>query len=94
MGVWDLCAPLITEKRKKAFNVLYLRRDFERLALKSWLYQYHLGYKVPITILNENSGLTKILPDKDGVDIVCDRMKKLERKSEKKTKKDLRQILS
>lgn len=98
LDVYDVCLPYIIKRRKESgryiqnkssnIELLYLRRDLERLALKSWLYQYSLCFKVPIKVIigknnqNENGDFFSVIdPDKTGKKTVRARIKYLKRKT-------------
>lgn len=80
MNVWDVCAPFIAEKRIAADNVIYLRRDLERLALESWLYQCSLGFRKPINVLDNEHAVTKVQPNPAGERVVRHRIRALRRR--------------
>jgi hypothetical protein len=81
LQVWDICAPYISKRRSEYQNTIYFRRDLERLALESWIYQYNLGFKIPVTILDENSKPQKYNHDKETLDKVKNRIKQLKREN-------------
>jgi hypothetical protein len=58
---WNLCAPYVAQRRALE-NTSYIRRDFERLALQSWLYQANSGASVPISFIENQSELRVLHP--------------------------------
>jgi len=81
LQAWDICAPYISKRRNEYQNTIYFRRDLERLALESWIYQNNLGFKIPVTILDEKNKPQKYNPNPETIDKVKNRIKRLKREN-------------
>ena len=93
MNIWELCAPLIAYKRRSVSNVLYLRRDLERVALQAWLYQINLNFKTSISLLDECNNLEKIEPTPESISKVKIRIKYLKRLPQRETDDELKNLI-